>query len=176
MLAGAGHGGAEAIILGAIVLYSFVQLAYLRNADISKIVSASQVAAVQQQVSSYWSLTWYASLRRSARARIRYSGPYRHVRTRPADFHAQAMVLGVAGGAVSCGAGRIVVCLSPRLGALPTEALVGAFAVLSVILIFALRRPEPAEDTLPPAVPPAPAFAPKPLEATPENLDRTRYA
>jgi uncharacterized membrane protein YhfC len=62
VLAGAGHGGAEAIILGAIVLYGFVQLAYLRHIDIATVVPADQVASTQQQVSAYWSATWYASL------------------------------------------------------------------------------------------------------------------
>ena len=176
VLAGAGHGGAEAIIFGALALYTFVQLVYLRNADISKLVPAGQVAITQQQVSSYWSMTWYASLLGALErafaipAHIAMSLLVLQTFTRKQWFWVWLAVL------YHAALDGIAVYLSPRLGAFPLEAIIGAFAVLSVILIFVLRRPEPAEETLPPSPTPSPAFAPKPLEATPENLDKTRYA
>jgi len=176
VLAGAGHGGAEAIILGAIVLYAFVQLAYLRHADIATVVPADQAALAQQQVSAYWSMSWYASL----------LGALERLFTIPTQIALAVLVLqtftrrqwfwvwlAVLYHAVLDGSS---VLLAAHAGALPTEALVGGFAVLSLILIFLLRQPEPAEDVLPPSVPPPPVFMPKPLETTPDKLDQTRYA
>jgi uncharacterized membrane protein YhfC len=176
VLAGAGHGGAEAIILGAVVLYAFAQLVYLRHADISTLVPANQVAVAQQQVSTFWSMSWYASL----------LGALERLFTIPTQIALAVLVLqtftrrqwfwvwlAVLYHAVLDGSS---VVLATKLGALPTEAVVAGFAVVSVILIFVLRRPEPAEETLPPSAPTPPVFAPKPLETTPDKLDQTRYA
>jgi uncharacterized membrane protein YhfC len=176
VLAGAGHGGAEAIILGAIVVYAFVQLAYLRNADLSKIVAADQLALAQQQVSAYWSMTWYASL----------LGALERLFTIPTQIALAVLVLqtftrrqwfwvwlAVLYHAVLDAS---AVYLSPKLGTLPTEGVIAGFAMLSVILIFVLRQPESPDENLPPPAPPAPVFVPKPLEATPDKLDQTRYA
>jgi uncharacterized membrane protein YhfC len=61
-LFGAGHGGAEAIILGVIALYVFLQLTAIRNADLSKLFPANQLALAQQQVQNYWSTPWYMAM------------------------------------------------------------------------------------------------------------------
>jgi uncharacterized membrane protein YhfC len=176
VLAGAGHGGAEAIILGAIVLYAFLQLVYLRNADISKVVPADQLALTQQQVSAYWSMTWYASLLGALErlftipTQIALAVLVLQTFTRKQWFWVWLAVLYHA--ALDTGA----VFLSVHGGALPTEVLAGAFALISLMLILLLHQPEPPEENLPPAVPPAPVFTPKPPEATPDKLDQTRYA
>jgi uncharacterized membrane protein YhfC len=176
VLAGAGHGGAEAIILGAIVVYAFVQFAYLRNADLSKIVAADQLALAQQQVSAYWSMTWYGSLLGALErlftipTQIALAVLVLQTFTRKQWFWVWLAVLYHA----TLDAGAVL--LSVRAGALATEVLAGAFALISLLLIFLLRQPEPPEENLPPPAPPAPVFVPKPLEATPDKLDQTRYA
>src|SRR5512135_992985 len=43
VLTGAGHGGVEAIIFGALALYAFIRLAALRDVDLSKVLPASQL-------------------------------------------------------------------------------------------------------------------------------------
>jgi uncharacterized membrane protein YhfC len=60
------------------------------------------------------------------------------------------------------------------LSAYAIEGVVGLFAILSVIIIFVLRQPEPQLE-LEPAAAQVPEFTPKPIEETPENLDKTRY-
>jgi uncharacterized membrane protein YhfC len=176
VLAGAGHGGAEAIILGAIVVYAFVQFAYLRNADLSKIVAADQLALAQQQVSAYWSMTWYGSLLGALErlftipTQIALAVLVLQTFTRKQWFWVWLAVLYHA----TLDAGAVL--LSVRAGALATEVLAGAFALISLLLIFLLRQPEPPEENLPPPAPPAPVFVHKPLEATPDKLDQTRYA
>ena len=176
VLAGAGHGGAEAIILGAIVVYSFLQFASLRTADLSKIVSPDQLALAQQQVAGYWSMTWYNSLLGAVEraftipTQIALSVLVLQTFTRKQWFWVWLAVLYHA--ALDASA----VLLSVRAGALPTEALAGGFALISALFIFLLRRPEPAEEEPQPPASPPPAFTPKPLEVTAENLDQTKFA
>jgi len=54
------------------------------------------------------------------------------------------------------------------------EGVVGLFAILSIIIIFLLRRPEPAADNLP-AAPAAVIPMPALIEETAEDLEKTRY-
>jgi hypothetical protein len=60
------------------------------------------------------------------------------------------------------------------LSALQLEGVIGLFAILSLVIIFLLRQPEPFEDNLPAAPVPA-VYTPEPVEETSENLDKTRY-
>jgi hypothetical protein len=60
------------------------------------------------------------------------------------------------------------------LGAYWTEAAVGGFAILSVVLILLLRKPEP-EPVLLTAAPMVVYNQPRPPDETSENLDKTRY-
>ncbi|MBE0669197.1 MAG: YhfC family intramembrane metalloprotease [Anaerolineales bacterium] len=54
---GIGHGGVEAILLGAITLLTFVNMLAYRNMDLSTVPSipAEQVELATQQVKEYWS-------------------------------------------------------------------------------------------------------------------------
>ena len=175
VLTGAGHGGAEAIILGIIVLYAFLQLVALRTEDLSKFVSADQLALAREQVSAYWSMTWSSSLVGALErlftipTQIALAVLVLQTFTRKQWFWVWLAVLYHA--ALDAGA----VILSANHSILPTESLAGGFAVLSVLLIFRLRQPEPAEENPPPPIPPAPRLPPRPIEATPENLDQSRY-
>ncbi len=60
---GAGHGGAEAIVLGGLALFAFFQAVSLRNADLAQVLEADRVALAQQQLEAYWSVSpWVALL------------------------------------------------------------------------------------------------------------------
>lgn len=150
VLTGAGHGGAEAIIFGAIALYTFVQFAYLRNADLSKIVPAGQLAQTQLQVSGYWSMTWFDSLQ-GALQRL-FSIPTHFAMavlvlqtfTRRQWFWVWLAVLYHA--AMDTGA----TLLSGLGGALPAYAFMCVFAIVNLFLVFRLRQPEPGQENLPP--------------------------
>ena len=174
VLFGAGHGGMEAIILGGLVLYSFFQLIALRNTDLAKFFSASQLELVQRQVAAYWSATWYSSL----------MGALERFFTIPCQIVMAVMVMQVFTRKnlkwlfLAIGYHAIVdataVVSTKYLGPYLTEAVIAGFAILSVILIFLLRQPEPPVDVSPSS--PVPVFAPMELpEETTENLDRTRY-
>ncbi len=166
VLTGAGHGGAEAIIFGAIALYTFVHFAYLRNADLSKIVPVGQLAQTQQQVSGYWSMPWFNSLQ-GALQRL-FSIPT-HIAmamlvlqtfTRRQWFWVWLAVLYHA--AMDTGA----TLLSGLGGALPAYAFMCVFAIVNLFLIFRLRQPEPVQENPPPSAATVPAVTLKPPVAT----------
>ena len=54
------------------------------------------------------------------------------------------------------------------------EGVIGIFAILSVVIIFLLRQPEPVE-VLPPAAPALVVPVTEPVPETAENLENTRY-
>jgi uncharacterized membrane protein YhfC len=175
VLFGAGHGGAEAIILGAVTLYGFIQLTTVRNVDLSKLVPASQLALAQQQVHAYWSMTWYNSL----------LGALERFFTIPCQIAMAVMVMQVftrkrirwlflaIGYHALLDASAV---LNIRyLGVYWTEAVVCGFAILSVFLIFALRQPEPQTVPIPVISTPDPVFQPMPVEESNTNLDETRF-
>lgn len=174
VLAGAGHGGGEAIILGILVLYSFMQLAAYRNVDLATIVPAAQLEVAQGQITTYWSATWYASLLGALErfftipVQIAFSVIVMQTFTRKQWFWVWLAVLYHALIDAS------VVYLLQPLGMYGVEALAGGFAVLSVIIIFSLRQPEP-DNPQPVSVSPMPMPKLEPMEETPDNLDNSKY-
>ena len=174
VLAGAGHGGVEAIILGILVLYSFMQLAAYRNVDLATIVPAAQLEVAQGQITTYWSATWYASLLGALErfftipVQIAFSVIVMQTFTRKQWFWVWLAVLYHALIDAS------VVYLLQPLGMYGVEALAGGFAVLSVIIIFSLRQPEP-DNPQPVSVSPMPMPKLEPMEETPDNLDNSKY-
>jgi uncharacterized membrane protein YhfC len=144
ILTGAGHGGVEAIIFGGIALYSFFQMAAYRNIDLSTVISAGQLQATQAQVAAYWSTAWYEALlpafERLSTIIIQISLAVLVLQTFTRKqwiwvwlavlYHALIDFF-----TVPAGAGVI-----DKYGA---EAILGGFAILSVIIIFALRHRKP---------------------------------
>lgn len=61
-LFGIGHGGMEAIMLGALSFYVLLQTIAYRNADLTALVPPEQIALAQAQLYAYWSAPWYAAL------------------------------------------------------------------------------------------------------------------
>ncbi len=60
---GAGHGGIEAIAIGAIVLFTLVSMLSLQAIDSGSLaLPADQMEAVQQQLQVYFSAPWYMPL------------------------------------------------------------------------------------------------------------------
>ena len=180
VLAGAGHGGVEAIILGGLVLYVFINLVALRHADLSKMnLTPDQLTAAQQQIQAYWGLHWYDTL----------LGAVERIFTIP--FHIMASVLVVQvftrrPGQQQLGWLGLAILLHTIMdassvfliqywSAYAVEAMLGGLAIVDIFIIFALRQPEPEEpgETPTPKLPPV--FAPEPVQETSDNLDNTRY-
>ena len=178
LLAGAGHGGVEAILLGVLVLYGFVQLLALRNADLATVVPIDQLELAKAQVEAYWSANWYDSL----------LGALERLFTIPFHIAASVLVLQVFTRKqmrwlwlavawhtiVDAGA----VAASSYIGPYLTEALIGGFALVSLLIIFRLKQPEPIEPPevdLSPLPPPLSANALRPVEENNVTLEHSRY-
>jgi uncharacterized membrane protein YhfC len=182
VLAGAGHGGIEAIILGALVLLYYLNMMAYRNADLTTLnLTPENLATSTQALQAYWNAPWYASL----------LGAVERAFTIP--FHIAASVIVVQ--VFTRRPGRqqpswllLAIFLHMLLdasawisanlwGAYVTEALLGVLAILDIFIIFALRQPEPElpeAPTEPPLVVPSPVMV-TPVEETTENLENTRY-
>lgn len=179
VLAGAGHGGIEAIIFGGLALYGFLRLVALRGMDLTGLVPPDQLALAQQQINAYWSTPWPISLIGGVeriftiiiqislavivlQAFTRRQGWWVWVAVL---WHAVVDAVAVFGGA--------------RLGIVPTEGLLAIMALISLGIAFALRQPEPEEplEEAPP-LPDSEELLRRIREAAPEapeDFDRTRY-
>jgi uncharacterized membrane protein YhfC len=180
VLAGAGHGGIEAIILGALVMVQYINLTAYRNSDLSGLnLTPLELLINRQTIQAYWSLPWYATL----------LGAMERIFTIP--FHIMASVIvsqvftrrpgqqqfGWLGLAIIFHAimDASAVFIAGQVGGYITEAMLGFLGLLDVIIIFVLRKPEP--PVIPPLQPtdkPS-VFIPAPIEETSENLEKTRY-
>ena len=178
LLAGAGHGGIEAILLGGLALYGFIQLFVLRNADasqLSQVVGADKVELAQAQITAYWSVPWNMSIL-GAVERF-FAIPFQlalSLLVMHAFIRRRGWWIWSAVGLHALVDGVAVYLAGIGLSVYAIEGVVGLFAILSVIIIFVLRQPEPQLD-FEPAAAQVPEFTPKPIEETPENLDKTRY-
>lgn len=180
LLLGAGHGGIEALFIALIIAYTFVQMVALREADLSAIFPPEQLQLAQQQVAGYWSTPWHLSL----------LGAVERLFTLPLHLALSVMVLQVFTRrqirwlffAILWHAfvdGFAAVYVPSIFGPLWAEAVLGVLALISIAIIFALRRPEPEPEV---AVVPSEAaaseqadFSLPPVEETDENLDKSRY-
>lgn len=178
VLLGAGHGGAEAILLGALVLLTYFSMVMAANMDLAASVPADQLDLARQQISTYWGAPWPMSL----------LGALERMLTIPVQITFSVLVLqtfvrrqwfwvwlAVLWHAVIDAA---AVYTHATWGVIPAEAGVALAALLSLGMLFALRQPEPeaeAEEPIPPPLPGA-EFLPPPVEENAENLDNTRYS
>jgi len=175
VLAGAGHGGVEAIILGGMALLAFFQLSALRNVDLSTQYSGATLIQAQAQVSAYWSATWYDSM----------LGALERLFTIVIQISLAVLVLQAfvrrrgywiwiaVGYHALVDASTLLVTASSNV--YWTEGLVGIFALLSLVIIFLLRKPEP--ETAEPAVEPAtPELVIKTIDPTPEQLNNSKFS
>ncbi|MBN2005185.1 MAG: YhfC family intramembrane metalloprotease [Anaerolineae bacterium] len=175
MLFGAGHGGIEAIILGGLVLFAFFQMVVLRTADLSTMVPADQLDLARQQVSDFWSAKWY----------MPFLGVFERFFTLPVHVGLSLIVLQVftrkqirwlwlaIGWHMLIDA--LAVFIMPTWGVFAAEATVFVVGCLSLVWIWRLYRPEPAETSAEPPPPPLTAEDLIPIAETTETLQDTRY-
>jgi uncharacterized membrane protein YhfC len=184
VLFGTGHGGIEAILLGLLVLVTYVQMVALRGADLSAVVPADQLTLAQQQVASYWAYPWPVTL----------LGAVERLFSIPLHIACAVLVLqtflrkqarwfwfAVLWHALADAAIVYLARMLPQ-GEVTTffilEIPTGIAALVSLAIIFALRTPEPVEqvEAEPAAgIPPVMAYNLPVKEETLENLEETRF-
>jgi uncharacterized membrane protein YhfC len=181
LMLGAGHGGIEAILLGVLVLITFINMAVTRSLDLSKLVPPEQLLLAQQQVQAYWSANWYDTLLGALE------------RATALIFHMAASLLvlqafvrrqvGWVWLAVAWHAliNALIIIAGQAWGVYTTFAIMGAFALVNLGIIILLRPQEPEASLVSPSpqepvpAPDAEAINAPDIEETPENLDETRY-
>jgi uncharacterized membrane protein YhfC len=179
LMMGAGHGGMEAILLGLLSFYSFLQLMALRSTDLTQVLKADQVEITRSILQMYWSLPYYQhlipALERAAAicmhlglSLLVLQAFTRHNRL----WFALAVVWHTVVDAVA------VFALS-TWGVYVTEGLVVICGLISVAIVLALRSPEEGEPRAEPELLtgqlPLPHIEPGAEELDHDKLDKSRY-
>jgi uncharacterized membrane protein YhfC len=183
ILLGAGHGGSEAIIFGALVLYTFFYMLAIQGQDLSALVPTEQLSLAEQQVSAYWNTPLGMTL----------LGAVERALTIPFHIACSVLVLQVFRRkqigwlflAIAYHAfvdAAIPGYAAPKLmaypwGAYALEGLLALTVPLDLLIIFKLRssEPESAPAELPPLPQPASALDLGEVQETPESLEKSRY-
>jgi uncharacterized membrane protein YhfC len=180
LMFGAGHGGIEAIIFGALAFFSFIQLFLLKDASpesIAALAGPDRVAEIQGILESYWNMEWYMSL---LGAFERLSAICIHLgatilvlqafRRRNILWYLLAVLYHTAVDALA-------VYGITTWGVLPTEAVVFGLGALGIAIVFIFREKDEPQIIEPVSPPPQPL---KPLskveeDITSQELDESRY-
>ena len=147
VLVGAGHGGVEAILIGVVAALTLVQMVVMRGADLSALgIPAAQLQAVQQQVTAFWQTPAYLGflglterifavcLHLCLSAMVLYSLSAH----KPLWFWMALLWHATVDAAA--------VFFAHSLGSVAVEGLVGAMAILSLAILFALRKRFPRAE------------------------------
>lgn len=179
IMLGVGHGGIEAILVGVVVLVFYVNMLVFRTVDISTMIPADQLAAVQAQFNAYWSAEWYNTL----------LGALERALTIPFHIAASVLVWQVFRRSqirwlwISIGwhalLNAVVVILNARVSAYAAEGFLAIALFVNLWIIFHFREPAPEEDeTSPGAVTSEPPKSIHPTdepEITSDKIENTRY-
>lgn len=173
LMLGAGHGGIEAILLGALAAVNFFGLLYAANNEVAlSVLPPEQRAQINDALAGILNtptpMLLLGAVERlfAITAHLAMSVMVLQVFLRRSilwlflaiGWHTLLNMAAVIGAA--------------RLSPYATEGVIAVFAALSLLIIFRLRTPEPVAPEPEPL--PAPAEA-LPLQPTDEALDRSRY-
>jgi uncharacterized membrane protein YhfC len=174
ILAGVGHGGAEAIILGGLALFSLIQFIAARNIDLSSVYSGETLRIATEQVRTYWSMPWYDSM----------LGAVERIFTIVVQISLAVIVvqcfirkqkrwLWLAIGYHAL-IDSVAVFATSELNPYWVEGIVGLFGLISLGIIFILRSSEPVETITP--IFDTPLVTLPVEEPTTEQLDNSKYS
>lgn len=183
VLLGAGHGGIEALILGVLVLVTLLNMIILRGPDAARLVPPEQMPLVQQQLDAYWSIPWWLALLGAFEraftliVHISLSVLVLQAFTRRQPLWVVAAILWHA--IIDAAAVYTVgIWGATNEGKLVVEGIIGIMALISLAIIFALRRNEPEADETLVATEPPPVQPLQKMDVaeTEENLEKSKYA
>jgi uncharacterized membrane protein YhfC len=174
LMLGAGHGGIEAILLGVLGAWGVFQLGLIQNGYLLDQIPPESMALVQEQITAVFTIPWYEALLGAVE---RASAMCIHL-----SLSVLVMQLFVRGQrrwlfiAILWHAlvDALAVYAISNWGVYVTEAVVGATAVISLVIVFTLKTPEPAQIE-PEPLPPAGPVTPLNIELTADSLDSSRY-
>ncbi len=179
LMFGAGHGGAEAIILGFLMALTLTQMIAYRGADMSQFVPPAQVELATAQVAAFWSAPWYAALLGALERAFAIISQLSLAALVMQAFLRRNLVWLAAAIAWHTIIDMAAVFGADTVGAYATEAIVGFMALVSLGIVLALRPKareagtEPApEEALPALSEVYPSGGPL---ASAERVDDTRF-
>jgi len=179
LMYGAGHGGIESILLGFLVLLSFIQVISLQGVDLASVVDADQVELVRGQIEAYWATPWHLAI----------LGAVERLAT--ICFHLSASVLvlqafrrkNIAWLAVAIFwhtfVDAVAVYASRTWNPYITEGIILVFGILSLGIIYLLKSNSQSEDEGDSILIPDVELAQigiQPVMPSDENLEDSRYA
>jgi len=177
LLYGAGHGGFEAIIVGGLILLSYLVMVALQGSEVPAVLSPEQQDLLRSQQQAYWSASWYDSM--LGFAERTFALP---VQLSLSVLVLQAFVRGrirwlflailwhaLIDAGVVFSAGHLSIYL--------VEGIVALFGLTSLGIIALLYKREPKSEIEggPPAIEQPPPFSLTSVEITEEKLEETRY-
>jgi uncharacterized membrane protein YhfC len=177
LMLGAGHGGIEAILVGALAAVNFVALlAAVNNETTMNALPADQRSLVTNALAQIMDAPTGTLL----------LGAVERVFAITAHLAMSLLVLqvflrrNIAWLFASIGfhtlLNMVAVIAASRLSPFATEGIIGLFALLALVIIFRLRTPEPEPAPEPEALPPPADAAALDLRPTDDALDRSRYS
>jgi uncharacterized membrane protein YhfC len=175
VLAGVGHGGAEAVIFGGIALLALIQLTAARNMDLSSVYTGSTLELAQQQVNAYWSAPWYAAILGAVERLFAIS-----IQISLAVLVVQGFIrnqkrwLWLAVGYHAL-VDAVSVYAMNKISIYWVEGIVGGFALLSLAIIFLLKRPEPVIQAETASDVSAAKVTLPEIDPSSENLEKSKY-
>ena len=173
LMLGAGHGGIEAILLGLLSFYSFLQLTALRGTDLARTLAPDQIESVRSILQMYWSLPYYQHL---IPALERAAAICVHLALSLLVLQAFArrnrlwLALAVAWHAL---VNAVAVFALSTWGVYVAEALVVSSGLLSLGVVLSLRSREREESEMGAALPAQTLDQPR-IEPGAEELDRDK--
>lgn len=174
LMFGAGHGGAEAVLVGILALVAFFQAMAFRGSDLGQVLPADQVATGEAQLKAYWSAPWPEALLGAAErafslmvhlslsAMVMRAVTYRNARWLGAAVGWHALVNSVA------------VIAFFNVSPAATEVVIGLSAGLSLVILLALRERPPERDIKPSES--LPKIAPATANLAAARLEDSKYA
>lgn len=174
MMLGAGHGGAEAIILGILVAINTVLLLAWRNDRLLTLIPSEQAPLISASLDSFFSVPWYAAILGAVE---RFFAIILHlsfslmvmlafVKKQPLWLAAAVLWHAIVDG--------IAVFSVAAWGVYVAEFLIAFMAIASLVFILRIREPEPEIAA------PIPLAQPEPtgilhIDVTADRLDDSRY-
>ena len=174
MMLGAGHGGAEAIILGVLVAINTVFLVAWRYDRFTTLIPAEQEPLIAASLDNFFSAPWYATVLGAIERifaiilhlSLSLAVMMAFVKRQPLWFAAAIVWHALAD--------ALAVFSVAMWGAYAAEALIAAMALVSLTFILRLRQPEPEIVDPDPFIPPEV----KPMlrmEVPADKLDGSKY-
>ena len=177
LMLGAGHGGSEAILVGALAAVNFVALlAAVNNETAMNALPADQrslvTSALAQIMDAPTGTLLLGAVERvfAITAHLAMSLLVRQV------FLRRNIAWLFASIGFHTLLNMVAVIAASRLSPFATEGIIGLFALLALVIIFRLRTPEPEPAPEPEALPPPASAAALDLRPTDDALDRSRYS